>query len=166
MVPKALQEKQHSEQLHHIFLNFLFISILSKSRTKVCINGGKENKSTQSNILQCTHTHTHSIFSKAVSCGFFSWDPLQVFKCLWWQRLRGNVPSYKSYKSYKSYMLLNSLKWACFLYLWMMAFISTPEEVTCYQQDFCVLADIPTNTVKIQMPPTTFIAKVGCVREG
>ena len=108
-----------------------------------------------------THTHTHNIFSKAVSCGFFSWDPLQVFKCLWWQRLRGNVPSYKSYKSN---MWLNSFKWACFPYLWMMAFISTPEEFTCYQQDFCILADIPTNTVKIQMPPT-FIAKVVCVRE-
>ena len=57
---KASQEKQHSEQLHHIFFNFLFISILSKSRTKVCINGGKENKSTHSNILQHTHTHTHT----------------------------------------------------------------------------------------------------------
>ena len=154
MVRKALQEKQHSEQLHHIFLNFLFISILSKSRTKVCINGGKENKSTESNILQCTHTHTHThthnIFSKAISCGFFSWNPLQVFKCLWWQRLRGNVPSYKRYKSY---MLLNSFKWACFPYLWMTVFISTPEEFTCYQQDFVFWQTCPRTEWKYKCHP-------------
>ena len=74
MVRKALQEKQHSEQLHHIFLNFLFISILSKSRTKVCINGGKENKSTESNILQCTHTHTHThTHTQHLFQGYFMW---------------------------------------------------------------------------------------------
>lgn len=158
--PKALQEKQHSEQLRHIFLSFLFISILSKSRTKVCINGEKKAKALSLTSYNA-RTHTHSIFSKAVSCGFFPGTHFRL-KCLWWQRLRGNVPSYKSYKSY---MLLNSLSGLVFCTSgWWHSFLH--RRIHVLSARFLYFGNIPTNTVKTQMPPTTFIAKVGCVRVG
>lgn len=159
----ALQGKQHSEQLHHIFFNFLFISILSKSRTKVCINGGKENECAVKCYSQGTCTAPLQVLLRDV----FSLNPPQAFKCLRWQRLKRN-----KWNSlfYKNYIILKHLKKQVGVFSAQL-YDSThfyTGQVHVLSVRLCILPDMPMNTKKMQAPPPppVFVGELGCVKEG